>query len=89
MVGAGATGFQVAPAIADRCRSLTVLQRTAQWMFPNPATTTRSGRASAGRIRHLPFYGRWFRFLHASGRAATPASPRPRSTRTGSRSSSR
>ena len=36
MVGAGATGFQVAPAIADAVRSLTVLQRTAQWMFPNP-----------------------------------------------------
>ena len=36
MVGAGATGFQVAPAIAEQVASLTVLQRTAQWMFPNP-----------------------------------------------------
>ena len=36
LVGAGATGFQLAPAIADRVEHLTVIQRTAQWMFPNP-----------------------------------------------------
>src|SRR6185312_631364 len=36
MLGAGASGFQVAPAIADDVRRLTIFQRTAQWMFPNP-----------------------------------------------------
>ena len=36
MIGAGATGFQIAPAIAERVGSLTIFQRTAQWMFPNP-----------------------------------------------------
>ena len=63
MVGAGATGFQVAPAIADRVRSLTVLQRTAQWMFPNPGYHDAVGPGVGWAIRHLPFYGRWFRFL--------------------------
>jgi 4-hydroxyacetophenone monooxygenase len=63
MVGAGATGFQVAPAIADTVRSLTVLQRTAQWMFPNPGYHEPVGRGTQWALRHLPFYARWFRFL--------------------------
>lgn len=63
MVGAGATGFQVAPAIAEQVRSLTVIQRSAQWMFPNPGYHDATGEGVGWAIRHLPFYGRWFRFL--------------------------
>ncbi|UDY25013.1 flavin-containing monooxygenase [Nocardioides sp. Kera G14] len=63
MVGAGATGFQAAPAIADTVGSLTVIQRTAQWMFPNPGYHDAVGPGVGWAIRHLPFYGRWFRFL--------------------------
>ncbi|GAA4365287.1 NAD(P)/FAD-dependent oxidoreductase [Nocardioides caricicola] len=63
MVGAGATGFQVAPAIADQVQTLTVIQRTAQWMFPNPGYHDSVGPGVGWAIRHLPFYGRWFRFL--------------------------
>ncbi|GAA4116698.1 NAD(P)/FAD-dependent oxidoreductase [Nocardioides fonticola] len=63
LVGAGATGFQLAPAIADQVRSLTIVQRTAQWMFPNPGYHDRVGPGVGWAIRHLPFYGRWFRFL--------------------------
>ncbi|WP_211359830.1 flavin-containing monooxygenase [Actinocorallia herbida] len=63
MVGAGATGFQVAPAIADTVGSLTVIQRTAQWMFPNPNYHEAVGPGVRWALRHLPFYGRWFRFL--------------------------
>ena len=36
LIGAGASGFQIAPTIADEVEHLTVFQRTAQWMFPNP-----------------------------------------------------
>ena len=32
----GASGFQIAPAIAGDVDRVTVFQRTAQWMFPNP-----------------------------------------------------
>jgi 4-hydroxyacetophenone monooxygenase len=63
MVGAGATGVQLAPAIADRVRSLTVIQRTAQWMFPNPNYHEPVGDGMQWALRHLPFYGRWLRFL--------------------------
>ncbi len=63
MVGAGATGFQLAPAIAEQVASLTVIQRSAQWMFPNPGYHDEVGPGVGWAIRHLPFYGRWFRFL--------------------------
>ena len=63
MIGAGATGFQVAPAIADRVGHLTVIQRSAQWMFPNPNYHAAVGPGMKWALRHLPFYGRWYRFL--------------------------
>lgn len=63
MVGAGATGFQVAPAIAQTVGSLTVIQRTAQWMFPNPGYHDAVNPGKQWALRHLPYYARWFRFL--------------------------
>ncbi len=63
VVGAGATGFQLVPAIADQVGHLTVIQRTAQWMFPNPNYHEPAGPGVQWAVRHLPFYGRWFRFL--------------------------
>ena len=63
MVGAGATGFQLAPAIAPEVGHLTVIQRTAQWMFPNPNYHEPVGAGVRWALRHLPFYGRWYRFL--------------------------
>src|SRR3954447_6038584 len=49
MIGAGASGFQIAPTIAPDVAHLAVFQRTAQWMFPNPNYTSTSDRACAGR----------------------------------------
>ncbi|MDZ7676216.1 MAG: NAD(P)/FAD-dependent oxidoreductase [Acidimicrobiales bacterium] len=63
LVGAGASGFQIAPAIADDVAELHVFQRTAQWMFPNPNYHAEVGDGVRWAIRHLPFYGRWYRFL--------------------------
>ena len=63
MIGAGASGFQVAPAIAGDVDRLTIFQRTAQWMFPNPGYHDSVGPGVKWAIRHLPFYGRWYRFL--------------------------
>ena len=37
LIGAGASGFQIGPAIVDDVESLLVFQRTAQWMMPEPA----------------------------------------------------
>ena len=63
MIGAGASGFQIAPAIADDVEHLTVFQRSAQWMFPNPNYRASVGPGIQWALRHLPFYGRWYRFL--------------------------
>jgi 4-hydroxyacetophenone monooxygenase len=63
MIGAGASGFQIAPTIAPIVGSLTVFQRTAQWMFPNPNYHASVGPGVRWALRHLPFYGRWYRFL--------------------------
>ncbi len=63
MIGAGASGFQIAPTIAPDVNHLTVFQRTAQWMFPNPSYHDEVGAGVQWALRHLPFYGRWYRFL--------------------------
>ncbi|MEN3321424.1 MAG: 4-hydroxyacetophenone monooxygenase, partial [Mycobacterium sp.] len=63
MIGAGASGFQIAPTIAPDVDRLTVFQRTAQWMFPNPNYHAEVGTGVQWALRHLPFYGRWYRFL--------------------------
>jgi 4-hydroxyacetophenone monooxygenase len=63
MIGAGASGFQIAPTIAPDVARLTVFQRTAQWMFPNPNYHAQVGPGVRWALRHLPFYGRWYRFL--------------------------
>ncbi|MGW0162228.1 flavin-containing monooxygenase [Mycobacterium sp. NPDC003323] len=63
LIGAGASGFQIAPAIADKVQSLTVFQRTAQWMFPNPMYHEPVADGVRWAMEHLPYYGRWYRFL--------------------------
>jgi len=63
MIGAGASGFQIAPTIAPTVGHLDIFQRTAQWMFPNPNYHATVGPGVRWALRHLPFYGRWYRFL--------------------------
>jgi 4-hydroxyacetophenone monooxygenase len=63
LVGAGASGFQIAPTIADTVATLTIFQRTAQWMLPNPMYHRAVPAGEQWAARHLPFYGRWLRFL--------------------------
>lgn len=63
LIGAGASGFQIAPAIAEKVAHLTVFQRTAQWMFPNSMYHDPVDDGVRWALEHLPFYGRWYRFL--------------------------
>lgn len=63
LVGAGASGFQIAPAIADTVAHLEVFQRTAQWMFPNPMYHERVPDGARWAMDNLPYYARWYRFL--------------------------
>jgi 4-hydroxyacetophenone monooxygenase len=63
LIGAGASGFQIGPAIADHVEHLTVFQRSAQWIMPNPIYHRAVDARSLWAMRHLPGYARWYRFL--------------------------
>jgi 4-hydroxyacetophenone monooxygenase len=63
VVGTGASAFQIVPAIAAETEHLTVFQRSAPWMFPNPHYHDAVGDGVPWAIRNLPSYGRWYRFL--------------------------
>jgi 4-hydroxyacetophenone monooxygenase len=75
LVGAGASGFQIAPTIADEVAQLTIYQRTAQWMVPNPIYRQQVPAGDRWALRHLPFYARWFRFLMTHPGISTGTDP--------------
>jgi 4-hydroxyacetophenone monooxygenase len=75
LVGAGATGFQIAPTIADEVAHLSIFQRTTQWMFPNPTYHQPVPPGDAWAMQHLPFYGRWFRFMMMYPGVASSTTP--------------
>jgi hypothetical protein len=65
----GSPSSAPAPAPSRSCRpspprrAAHVFQRSAQWMFPNPNYHDAVGEGVRWALRHLPFYGRWYRFL--------------------------
>ncbi|GAB3010282.1 flavin-containing monooxygenase [Mycobacterium bourgelatii] len=63
VIGAGASGFQLVPAIAGITEHVDVYQRTAQWMAPNVNYHAAVSEPAKWAVRHLPFYGRWLRFV--------------------------
>ncbi len=63
VIGTGASAFQLVPTIAPDAEHVTVFQRSAPWMFPNPNYHAPVGPGVAWAVRHLPYYGRWYRFL--------------------------
>ena len=63
VIGTGASAFQIVPTVAGDVEHLTVFQRSAPWMFPNPHYHDTVGDGVKWALRHLPYYGRWYRFL--------------------------
>jgi 4-hydroxyacetophenone monooxygenase len=63
VIGAGASAFQLVPAIAEDAGTLTVFQRSAPWMFENPIYHEQVPEGKKWCLKKLPFYSRWFRFL--------------------------
>jgi 4-hydroxyacetophenone monooxygenase len=62
MIGTGASGHQLAPAVAPSVKHLTICQRSRHWVMNNAevAKTVTDGVKFA--LRHIPFYKEWFRF---------------------------
>jgi 4-hydroxyacetophenone monooxygenase len=75
LVGAGASGFQIGPTIAGEVEQLTIFQRTAQWIIPNPLYHAAVPPGDRWALRHLPFYGRWYRFIMTFGGIAAGVDP--------------
>ena len=63
VIGSGASAFQIVPSIADKCNKLTVFQRSAPWMFPNPDYHRDVEDGKKWLLENLPGYSRWYRFL--------------------------
>ncbi len=63
VIGTGASAFQMVPTVAGEVAHLTVFQRSAPWMFPNPFYHDAVGPGMGWALHHLPFYSRWYRFL--------------------------
>jgi 4-hydroxyacetophenone monooxygenase len=63
LLGAGASGFQIGPAIVDDVASLTVFQRTPQWMAPNSRYHAEVSAGERWAMNHLPGYSRFYRFM--------------------------
>ena len=62
MVGTGASGMQVGPAIAPVVEKLVILQRSPHWAMFNPLYFEDVSDAKKWVLTNIPFYTKWFRF---------------------------
>lgn len=62
VIGTGASSMQIVPSIVDRVASLTVYQRTPQWVRHIPRFQDTMSDAQQWLLRHVPYYAEWFRF---------------------------
>lgn len=63
VIGTGASAMQTVPAIVDDVSTLTVFQRTPQWIRPVREYSLPVDPASRWLFQELPYYGRWYRFV--------------------------
>ena len=62
VVGTGASAMQVVPAIADQVGSLTVFQRSPQWVAPNAEYFAPIGEDVHWLMENVPYYHAYYRF---------------------------
>jgi 4-hydroxyacetophenone monooxygenase len=62
VIGTGASAMQVVPAIVDRVRTLTIYQRTPQWVREVPRYFDAVPPGVQALRTHLPYYAQWERF---------------------------
>lgn len=61
LIGNGASAMQVAPAIANKVASLTIVQRTPQWAAPFPKFGKDIPEALRRLLTQVPLYRHWYR----------------------------
>lgn len=62
MIGTGASGMQVGPAVAPVVEKLTIFQRSPHWAMHNPLYFETVSDDKKWVLRNIPFYAEWFRF---------------------------
>jgi 4-hydroxyacetophenone monooxygenase len=62
MVGTGASGIQIGPAIAPTVAQLTIFQRSKHWVIKHPMYHEGVPDAITWASKHIPYYLDWFRF---------------------------
>ena len=62
VIGTGGSAFQFVPHIAERAASVSIFQRTAPWIVPNPDYFQKVPEGTHWCLNHIPYYGKWFRF---------------------------
>jgi len=62
LIGTGASGAQVGPAVAAAAQHLTVFQRSKHWVLFNPEMNHAVPAGAKWAMQHIPHYLEWFRF---------------------------
>lgn len=62
IVGSGASSMQIVPTIAGEVGSLTIYQRSPQWVRPIPRYHDPISDDAQWLLSEVPFYAEWFRF---------------------------
>ncbi len=62
MIGTGASGMQVGPALAPQVERLTVYQRSPHWAAYNPNYHRTVPADTKWALANIPYYARWYRF---------------------------
>ncbi len=62
IIGTGASAMQIVPSIANQVKSLTIYQRTPQWVRPIPGYGESIPQGAQWLLEQLPYYVEWFRF---------------------------
>ncbi len=63
VIGTGASGQQIVPAIAPAVGHMTVFQRSPHWVRPNPLIFKKVTDDIKWGLANVPFYNKWYRFL--------------------------
>lgn len=62
VIGTGASGIQVVPAIADEASHVTVFMRSRYWVMTNRRIDEKVSDANRFAMRYIPNFREWFRF---------------------------
>ncbi|NPT42835.1 NAD(P)-binding protein [Paraburkholderia sp. 1N] len=63
MIGTGASGMQVGPAVAGAVDNLTIFQRTPHWTMGNANYLRPTSDGQRWALKNIPLFNEWARFL--------------------------